>query len=337
MKRFLGFLFIVPMILATLFVASFSLNNVRPERTSSYLFIPTSATYTDVLTQLKQKNMLKSNSTFEWIAKVKDYPANVKPGRYYFSKSMNNREMVNMLKSGLQSPVKLNFYNVQTKEDFAGIIGRTLEIDSMDIIADLNDSAYCSYYGCTTDNILTKFIYADQTLNWNTNKIALYTMLTKQYNDFWNTERLEKAVMTGLTPDEVYILASIVEKECMKSEELKKIAGVYIKRLQIGMPLQADPTLKFAKGDFNAKRVTSEHKDFVSAYNTYQNKGLPPGPICMPRQSSIEAVLDFEPHNYLYFCANPDMSGYSVFSETLAQHNKVALAYRKKLNELNIH
>jgi len=337
MKRFLGFLFIVPMILATLFVASFSLNNISPERVSSYLYIPTGATYADVLTLLEEKKILKSSPTFEWIAKVKDYPAKVKSGRYFFSKSMNNREIVNMLKSGLQSPVKLNFYNVQTKEDFAGIIGRALEVDSMDIMADLNDSAYCSYYGCTTDNILTKFIYSDQILNWNTNKTALYAMLAKRYNDFWNTERLEKAVMTGLTPDEVYILASIVEKECMKSEELKKIAGVYVKRLHIGMPLQADPTLKFAKGDFNAKRVTSAHKDFVSAYNTYQNKGLPPGPICMPRQSSIEAVLDFEPHNYLYFCANPDMSGYSVFSETLDQHNKVALAYRKKLNELNIH
>lgn len=337
MKRFLGFLFIVPMILATFFVASFSLDNISPKRLSSYLYIPTNATYIDVLNLLEENKILKSTTTFEWIAKVKDYPSKVKAGRYFFAKNMNNREIVNMLKSGLQSPVKLNFYNIQTKEDFAGVIGRTIEVDSIDIITDLNDSVYCGYYGCTTDNILTKFIYSDQTLNWNTNKTALYANLAERYSEFWNGERLEKSVMTGLKPDEVYILASIVEKECMKSEELKKIAGVYIKRLQIGMPLQADPTLKFAKGDFNAKRVTSEHKDFISAYNTYQNKGLPPGPICMPRKVSIDAVLDFEPHSYLYFCANPDMSGYSVFSETLDQHNKVAVAYRKKLNELNIH
>jgi UPF0755 protein len=337
MKRFLGFLFIVPMLLATLFVASFSLDNVNSARLSSYIYIPSGATYADVLNLLNEKKMLKSSTTFEWIAKVKDYPAKVKAGRYFFSKTMNNREIVNLLKSGLQSPVKLNFYNVQTKEDFAGVIGRTLEVDSIDVIGDLNDSVFCGYYSCTTDNVLTNFIYSDLEIKWDTEKTQLYALLAKRYSKFWNAERLEKSAIVGLDPKEVYILASIVEKECIKTEELTKIAGVYVKRLQIGMPLQADPTLKFAKGDFNAKRVTSEHKDFVSAYNTYQNKGLPPGPICMPRMNSIDAVLNFEPHSYLYFCANPDMSGYSVFSETLDQHNKVAVAYRKKLNELNIH
>ena len=133
------------------------------------------------------------------------------------------------------------------------------------------------------------------------------------------------------------ILASIVEKECMKDKELQTVAGVYLNRLKIDMPLQADPTLVFALRDFDAKRVTNYHKDYESPYNTYKHTGLPPGPICLPFKKSIDAVLNAEEHDYLYFCANPDMSGYSVFSRTLDEQNKVANLYRKKMNEMNIH
>ena len=140
----------------------------------------------------------------------------------------------------------------------------------------------------------------------------------------------------GLNPAEITTLASIVEKECIFDKELPIVAGVYLNRLRINMPLQADPTLVYASRDFEARRVTDYHKGFESSYNTYIHAGLPPGPICMPKKKSIDAVLNADQNDYLYFCANPDMSGYSVFSKTLAEQNKIAVQYRKKLKEKNI-
>jgi UPF0755 protein len=249
---------------------------------------------------------------------------------------MSNREIINMLQSGRQTPVKLVIYNIRTKEEFAGLVGRTLEIDSVSFLAKLNDPAFCSGYNLDTDNILNLFITDNYELKWNTNIIDFANRMKGSYEKFWKGERRDKAKEMGYNPSQITTLASIVEKECIFDKELPIVAGVYLNRLRIGMPLQADPTLIFATRDFAARRVTDYHKKFDSPYNTYEHDGLPPGPICMPKKKSIDAVLNADQNDYLYFCANPDMSGYSVFSKTLAEQNKIAVEYRKKLDQMKV-
>lgn len=334
--------FIVLLLIAAMAAAGFAYyvtaaNNIHSDRESFYINIPRNANYEDVLQLLEERQMLKNLQTFDMVARYKEYNEHIKGGHYVFAKRMNNREIVNMLKAGLQSPVKLTTYNVQTKEDFAGVIGRTLEVDSAEVLNDLNDAAFCDVRSCTTEDVLTSFIYSSLLLNWDIDKNVLFDSFINVHERFWNEERIAEARVLNLTKNEVVILASIVEKECMVESELPTIAGVYLNRLRINMPLQADPTLKFAARVFDAKRVNNTHKAIESDYNTYKHYGLPPGPICLPRKKSIDAVLNADRHDYLYFCANPDMSGNSVFSKTLEEQNKVAVEYRKKLNELNIH
>lgn len=299
--------------------------------------ISTGADYGEVMMLLRQKKILKKEWSFNLVSYLKNYPAHTHAGNYVFYPGMNNRQIVNILRYGIQTPVTLVVYNIRTKNDFAGLIGRTLELDSTTILKKLNSPQFCNSLHSDTTNILGKFVVANYDLYWNATFETLVAKLNDGYQNFWNTERKAKAAALQLTPAQVTVLASITEKEVIRDSELPRVAGVYLNRLRIGMPLQADPTLVFALRDFSAQRVTSVHKDFDSPYNTYKYAGLPPGPICMPRKKSIDAVLNFEKHSYLYFCANPDMSGYSVFSETYLQQMRVAAQYRKKLNELNIH
>ena len=299
--------------------------------------IPTGSSYDDVIQLLHDNQVLLNENTFEIVSRLKHYPGQVKPGYYVFAHNMNNRQIVNMLKSGLQTPVTLIIYNIRTKEEFAGLVGRTLEIDSNRFLAKLNDPDFCSQLGVDTNKILSRFIVDNYEFYWNTSMPKFFDKMTTAYNDFWNKDRRAKADAIHLSPIDATTLASIVEKEVIRDVELPTVAGVYLNRLRIGMPLQADPTLIFALRDFDARRVNSRHKEFDSPYNTYMYKGLPPGQICMPRKKSIDAVLNAEDNQYLYFCANPDLSGYSIFSKTLEDQNKAAVMYRKKLNALNVH
>ena len=299
--------------------------------------IPTGSTYNDVLILLRQNEVLHDENTFALVSRLKNYPDQVKPGYYVFSRTMNNRQIVNMLKSGLQTPVTLVIYNIRTKEEFAGLVGRTLEIDSNKLLAKLNDPKFCRGLGVDTNKILSRFIVDNYEFYWNVSMPKFFEKMSTSYTDFWNNPRKTKADAIHLSPTDVTILASIVEKEVIRDKELPTVAGVYLNRLRIGMPLQADPTLIFALRDFDARRVNSRHKEYDSPYNTYMYPGLPPGLICMPRKKSIDAVLNAEEHEFLYFCANPDMSGYSIFSKSFEDQTKAAILYRKKLNQLNVH
>jgi UPF0755 protein len=298
--------------------------------------IPTGSTYSDVVRILQENKVLKDELSFAIVCRLKKYEQRINPGYYVFRKGMNNREIVNMLRLGWQTPVKLVIYNIRTKEEFAGLVGRNLEIDSTELLEKLNDEAFCKQYGLDTNKILSRFIVDNYEFYWNTSLERFLSKMEAAYNSFWNDERKAKANALNLTPTQITTLASIVEKEVIFDKELTTVAGVYLNRLRIGMPLQADPTLVFALRDFDARRVTGYHKDFDSPYNTYMYAGLPPGPICMPRKKSIDAVLNAEAHQYLYFCANPDMSGYSIFSKSYEDQMKVAAQYRKKLNQMNI-
>jgi UPF0755 protein len=300
------------------------------------LNIPTGATYSDVLQLMTQKEILKNTWSFGLVAELKKYPTAVKSGHYVFTPKMNNRQIVNMLRAGIQEPVQLIIYNVRTKEDFASLVGRTLELDSADVAEKLFSDSFTHALGLDTNTILTHFITDNYEFWWNTSFDGFMKKMTRANEKFWNASRLAKADALKMSKTEVVTLASIVEKEVMKSKEAPTVASVYLNRLRINMPLQADPTLVYATRDFDARRVTNFHKEVESPFNTYKYTGLPPGPIYMPKQSMIDAVLNAEKTNYLYFCASPDMSGYSIFSSTYENQLKVARAYQKKLNAMNI-
>jgi UPF0755 protein len=314
----------------------FAKNNRTADDKIQYINIPTGASYSDVVALLNEKKIIADFSTFDFVAKLKKYPAHVKAGHYVFTKKMTNRQMVNMLRAGLQKPVKFVIYNIRTNEELAGLASRTLEIDSVGFLRTITSEKLLKEWNTDAENVKGKFIVANYEMYWNTSIEKLLTQMHKSYNTFWNESRLAKAKALGYSPDQITTLAAIVQKECIFDRELKTVAGVYHNRLAIAMPLQADPTLVYATRDFDARRITNFHKAVESPYNTYKYAGLPPGPICIPNPKAIDATLNPEKHNYFYFCANPDLSGNTIFSTTLQEQNSVAAAYRAKMNELKI-
>jgi UPF0755 protein len=274
--------------------------------------------------------------TFEWLAKWKKLEDNIHPGKYIIQDGMNNVELINLLRSGKQTPVKITFNNIRTKSNLAQKISKEIEPDSTEIISLLEDSVYLKIFGFNKETILTMFIPNTYEVYWNISGKELMDRMYTEYNKFWNSDRRQKAVQVGLSQIEVSILASIVEKETNMNDEKPRMAGVYLNRLRKNWMLQADPTIVYASGDFAIKRVLNIHKEIDSPYNTYLNYGLPPGPICIPSISSIDGVLNSETHNYMFFCAKDDFSGYHVFAETNAQHSINANKYRQALDGRNI-
>jgi UPF0755 protein len=301
-----------------------------------FLYIKTGSTYDDVLKNLESHNYLKNVSSFDWVARRKGYDKKVKPGAYKICSGMSNNKLVNMLRSGEQTPVTLTFNSIRKKEELAGSLSHQLEIDSTEMLETLNNAEIASKYGLTTENILTLFIPNSYQLYWNTSPEKLMARMAKEYKSFWTPERKAKAQAIPLTQAQVSILASIVEKETNQPSEKPIIAGVYINRLKLDMPLEADPTLVWALNDFTIKRVLNEYKKINSPYNTYMYKGLPPGPIYIPAPSSIDAVLNYQKHNFLYFCAKEDMSGFSNFACTYPEHLANAKKYTDELNRRRI-
>jgi UPF0755 protein len=241
-----------------------------------------------------------------------------------------------MLKGGLQTPLNVTFNNVRTKEDLAGKVGKYLQTDSVSILQLFADTAQIKKYGFTPETFSSMFIPNTYEFFWTTTATEFADRMKKEYDRFWNDERKKKAEEIKLTPVEVITLASIVQAETAKNDELKTIAGLYINRLNRGMFLQADPTVKFAVGDFSLKRILNSHLEIDSPYNTYKNLGLPPGPINFPETSAIDAVLNFEKNKYYYMCAKEDFSGYHNFAATLAEHNRNAAKYRAALDRNKI-
>lgn len=302
-----------------------------------YLKIPRGATFESVSDSLFQNQWVNDMVSFSFLAKLMDYQENVRPGRYEISPNMNNRELIRSLRSGRQSPLNITFNNIRTKEDLAQKITRGLEIQEEDIFALLTDSAYIDKFGFNDETIMGMFIPNTYEVYWNISAVELFDRMHTEYQRFWSDGRKAKAEALGMDPSEVSVLASIVQAETVKPDERAKVAGVYINRLQINMPLQADPTLVFALGDFSIKRVLNVHKEIDSPYNTYKNLGLPPGPINLPEISAIDAVLDYQSHNYLYFCAKEDFSGYHAFATNLRDHLNNARRYSNALNAAGIY
>lgn len=303
---------------------------------SKHFFILTGSDYEGVVKQLDQEGFVKNMKSFDRLAQRKNYPNRVIPGRYLIHNGMSNNELINLLRSGEQDPVRLTITNIRTEADLAGSLAQQLETDSLAIIRHIMDADVIGNSGLNTPNIKLLFIPNTYEVYWNITPSQLVSRMQREFNSFWNEGRRERARQIGLTPEEVGILASIVQSETNKQDEMPRIAGVFMNRLSRRMPLQACPTVIYAIGDFSITRLLNVHLETVSPYNTYIHTGLPPGPINLPEPFAIEAVLNYEKHNYLFFSASPDFNGYHVFARTHREHLRNARIYQQRLDELRI-
>ena len=301
-----------------------------------YIYIPTDATFEDVQRILSESGVVQKTSSFRWVAEQKRYINRIKAGRYLLKNGMNNNELVNLLRSGRQTPVNVVFNNLRTKEQFAGTIAKQLELDSLSLLTAITDTSFLNPLGLNDKTVVTLFIPNTYEFYWDVSIDKFLARMTAEHYHFWTDERKNKSKRLNLSLEQVSTLASIVEKETLKKDEQPMVAGLYLNRLRKGMKLESDPTIIFALGDFTVKRVLNKDLKIDSPYNTYKNKGLPPGPICIPSIQSIDAVLNKEEHEFIFMCAKDDFSGYHNFAKTYIGHLNNARKYRKALNERGI-
>lgn len=329
MKRKIIYGFIITLVAAGSFLAwkVFGPSISVPE--GNYFYIRTGSTYAEVKQALVDKKIVNSEFFFSQVSERLHYPKSVKAGRYEIKKGMSLFNLVRMLRSGQQTPVKLVINKLRLKEDLAAKIAANFECDSISVINFLNNPDSIKQYQLDSNTLLTAIIPNTYNVFWNTPPGRIFRKLFNEQEKFWTEERKKKAALLNMTPVQVYVMASIVEEETNKEEDKGKIASVYINRIETGMRLEADPTLKFALRNFGLTRILNIHKEVVSPYNTYKNFGLPPGPICTPSAKTIDAVLNAPQSNYIFFVARPGYSGYSDFSATYAEHQVYAKAYQE--------
>ena len=311
--------------------------SIYPDENGSTLFIPSGSSYNQAMDTIGSNLDVKYPKLFDWLAKKKNYPVSIKPGKYIINEALGINELINILRSGRQITARITFNNIRTLNQLAGKFCKQIEADSLQIIEFLADESNFSADGFARETIISLFIPDTYEFYWNTDPAGLYKRMLKEYKRFWNEDRMTRAGEKGLTPVEVSILASIIDDEVTKKDEKPRIAGVYLNRLKRGFPLQACPTIKYALNDFTITRVLKVHLETESPYNTYKYRGFPPGPIGCPSIEGIDAVLNAEKHEYLYFAAKADFSGYHNFSRTLAEHNRYAAEYQRELNKRKIY
>ena len=313
--------------------------NTAFEAPEAYVYIASDAHFGQIRDSLEP--LLEDISTFEAVARRKGYTTNVKAGKYVLTKGMNNNDIINTLRSA-NSPVRVSFNNQESLPDLAGRIAQQIEADSISLLRAFNDPDFLAEAGFDRDSKLGMYLPNTYEFFWNTKAEAFRDRMRTEYDRFWNTSRLQKAERLGLSPAQVIALAAIVQKETVKGEERPRVAGVYLNRIKRGMLLQADPTviyaIKLETGNFDTiiKRVLYRDLEMDSPYNTYKYAGIPPGPITMPDIASIDAVLDPERHDYLYFVADVSNFGYHIFAKTLVQHNRNKVQYTQWLNSQKV-
>jgi UPF0755 protein len=310
-------------------------SNVSVELENEYLLIPSGSTFEELLEILKKEHFIIDEKSFVWVAeRMKYIKPDLRSGRYKIQPNWSNRSLISHLRSGKQATVKVILNNERLPEEVAGKVSKTIEADSIGIIELLQNKNYLDQFDLIPETAMTVFIPNTYDFFWDTDAVSFFEKMLAENKKFWTKKnRLEKAGKLKLSKEEIYTLASIVEKETNQNDEKKRMAGVYINRLKKGMPLQADPTVVFATRDFSTKRVLNRHTQFDSPYNTYMYAGLPPGPISMASISSIDGVLDAEDHSYIYFCAKGDGTGYHAFAKTLSGHNANARKYAQNLKK----
>lgn len=311
--------------------------NILLDKEDQAIIIKREDNFDDVRNKFYDNNIINDVISFSFVAKVLGYQDLVKPGIYQLKNGMSNLEAIRMLRSGDQKPVRITFNNVRLKSELAERITENTGIEPSEFLALLEDRLFLDEYQVNPENVLTLFLPNTYEVYWTITAKELFSKMAKEHQKFWNSERLAKAKSLELTPIEVSVLASIVQAESIKNDERPTIAGLYLNRLKKNIALQADPTLVYALGDFTIQRVLNEYKRVQSPYNTYLNRGLPPGPINLPTISSIDAVLNYEKHDYIYMCAKEDFSGYHRFAKTLIEHNKNAALFQKALNDRKIY
>ncbi|MFZ1498005.1 MAG: endolytic transglycosylase MltG [Saprospiraceae bacterium] len=329
------------LLLGTVLFGAYKINkvafaaNVPNSIPDEFICIPSNATYDQIVQQLVAKGYIENEASFRTVAEWMHFEQpNMRAGRYKIEKEWGNYTLINKLKTGKQSPVKVVLHDARLVEDIASRVGKLIEPDSVALMTAFSDSALLAKFGLNKENFMSIFIPNTYEVFWNITPEKFMERMKKERDNFWEKDdRLNKAKAMGLTPEQVYTFASIVEKETLKNDEKPRIAGLYLNRYHIDMPLQADPTAVFATRDFDATRVLDYHLQYDSPYNTYKYKGLPPGPIYMASISSIDAVLEAEKHNYIFMCAKPDESGYHAFAETMQGHRVNANAYRDWLDK----
>lgn len=300
-----------------------------------YLYIATPAvTEKAVMDSIDKNSLLKNEGLFNWLAGRMGYWDKVKPGRYEIKKGTSLLNLVRMLRNGQQAPVNLVITKLRTPQDFAKLVGRKFETDSAAMMAYLQSEDFRNKRQIGLEASMAYVLPDTYTYFWNSDADKIYQKLVDASRAFWTDERKAKAEAKGFTPLQVAIIASIVDEESNAVSEKDTIASVYMNRMKVGMPLQADPTVKYALQDFSLKRIYEKHLAVESPYNTYRNRGLPPGPICTPQKKTIDAVLDAPTTDYLYFVASPAFNGTHVFSATYAEHQGKARAYQQALNRL---
>jgi UPF0755 protein len=301
-----------------------------------YLYIRTGSGWKEVIDSLNSHHLLIDENSFNDMAVTMGVDKQVHPGRYALEPGMSNYSLLKLLRSGVQSPVKLTLNKLRTKEQIIYKLSSQLEPDSTAFARLFSDSTFLNSYGIGASQIQVLFMPNTYELYWNTSSEKVISKIAKSHQQFWNAERKARAKQLNLSIPDIITLASIVEEETNKHDEKPRIASVYLNRLKIGMKLGADPTVKFAVGDFTLRRILNIHTQKASPYNTYQVAGLPPGPICTPGKESIEAVLNHEETKYLFFCAKEDFSGYHNFASTYNEHLENARRYQQALNQRNI-
>lgn len=339
MKRIIGIAFVLICFGGILgFIAYqwvFGINTQHEE--TAIIHIPSEAQYEDVVLILDTTEIIKNISSFKRVSKWMKYDQYVKPGRYLLSPDLSNRTLIQQLRAGDQEPVQLTISTARTIHEIAGIVGEKLEPDSLALLHTLTNPKILENYGMEPHTAIGLFIPNTYEVYWNSSPRELLRRMHEEYNRFWaKNNREEKRQALQLSRNEVASLASIVEKESIQKKERPIIAGVYLNRIKRGIPLQADPTVVFAVGDFSIRRVLYKHLEVDSPYNTYLYPGIPPGPICMPSISSIDAVLNPEQHDYLFFCAKPGYNGSHAFATNSAEHERNARIYRNWLNSEGI-
>jgi UPF0755 protein len=337
-KRRLWIFFIVLVLIAGAGVYILENHNIRipANKEKDYLYIPTGADFSTVLNILDRKQLIRDRNSFIILARSTGYDKKVIPGRYRLNNAMTNLELVRLLRSGKQEPVKLIIKGSQSLGDFEEYVSLNLEIDKSELKQKFEDEEFLKKFNLKKETASCLVIPNTYEFYWNTSLPKFMEKIGSSYTKFWNETRTQQCLEAGLTRTEMVTLASIVENETDRADDIPRIAGVYINRLSKHMKLQADPTVKFAIGDKSIRRLYSYMLDFDSPYNTYKYYGLPPGPICIPSTQTLDAVLSYEKNDYLYFCARPDDSGYSNFTSSYRIHMQNAKNYQIYLNKKGI-
>ena len=318
------------------FYSYIKLANVKMDEDQAEFYIHSDWDYAKVSTELKNQGIINNEESFEWVANQKNYPNKVKAGRYIIENGWSNTELVDHLRAGKQKAVKVTFHNISRLSQLASLVANQIEADSTEIITAILNPSWMKENGFKKHTVQAVFIPNTYELYWNTSGEQFVKRMHQEFKHFWTIDNKAKARDIGLSPVKVSILASIVEAETKKRDEMPKVAGLYLNRLTIGMRLQSDPTVVFALNKPGIHRVYYADLKIESPYNTYIHTGLPPGPIGFPSTTALKAVLNQHKSNYIYMCAKPDYSGYHNFASSYSSHQKNAKIYRAFLKKEGI-